>query len=140
MCTDDENDCNYYSDENSIKICFNTKQECQSNGYNFLRGKICLQECNDYKDGDTQSNTLINCYQDIESCAQDNLLYHTQSPKKCYRNTCPNDLYPKLLEGTENINEFIYCLNLNKKISKGFCKDTCDDDECYFIDNENIFI
>ena len=128
-------ECDYHSTENTVKICYENKQECQDNHYLYLQGKKCLKECNGFIYEDTADNILKYCYATVDDCILNNLNYYTLSPKKCYSSSCPGGLYPKYpVENNRNL--CIDCTNL--KISNNFCKESCDNTECYFIDNEAI--
>ena len=134
ICSNEE--CNYHSTENTVKICYNSKQDCKNANYEYFQEKKCLIECNGYEDGDAQSNSLKYCYADLDACKSDNHIYYTDPPnKKCYASSCPTGLYPKKIE--ENKYLCTSCSDL--KISNGYCKDNCENDECYFIGDNNCY-
>ena len=129
MCSNEE--CTYYSNENDIKICYDTKQDCNDKDYLYLQGKKCLKECN----GFIYEDDILNvCYATLDDCIGDNHNYYTLSPKKCYSSSCPEGFhlkYPVESDGYLCID----CTNL--KISNIYCKESCDDNECYFEDTNS---
>ena len=134
MCSNNQCD-NFYGENSGIKICYDSTIACKNAGYSFYNGNECLSGCGGYIDGDAADNILKYCFSDIDECSSKGYIYfdNTQSSPKCYRSSCHNGLYPKEIEG--NKYDCVTCTS--SKISKGFCKETCDDDECYFTNSEN---
>ena len=133
MCSNQ--DCsNYYADENSVKICFDSISACKAKEYIYYQNNKCLTECIGYKDGDESDTNLIYCFPSVSDCIEKNYKYYDLSSEKCYRSSCPNGYYPKY-PSQNNGYECVNCANL--KISNDFCKDNCEDGECFFIDDSN---
>ena len=83
ICYNTDANCNYYSNENPIKKCYNTKQECKNANYLYFQDKKCLLGCSGFEDGDAEENTLKYCYPTINDCIIDGHIYYTQTPNKC---------------------------------------------------------
>ena len=134
MCSNVE--CNnYYAENNGIKICYDSTTACKNDLYLFYHDTKCLLECTSYIDGDAPDNTLKYCFTDINDCVSKGNKYYdeTQTPSKCYRSSCPSGLYPQFIQSTNGYS----CTNCpNGKISNGYCKDTCEDNECYFLNSK----
>ena len=86
-----------------------------------------------YEDGDASNDVLKDCFNNLADSISAGCKYYTESPKKCYHSSCPSGLYPE-----SQTNGGYLCTNCqNSKISKGFCKNSCDNDECYFENDPN---
>ena len=138
MCTDA--DCvSFYAiidSDNNIKKCYESKSACKNDNYKYYKDNQCLLECNDFKEGRIEDDgTLKLCFDNIAACISKGYKYYTQPDNKCYSSSCPNDLYPQ--QDTTITGGFLCTSCDDLKISKGYCKSSCDDDECYFIDNTN---
>ena len=125
---------NFYSEENGMKICYDTTTDCYNDGYHYYQSNKCLKECLGYEDGDNTGTDSIYCFPTIFDCIARNYRYYELSSRKCYSNSCPTNYYPKY-PSENNGYQCIDCSNL--KISNGFCKDNCENDECFFIDENN---
>ena len=132
-----------FSNEDGIIKCFDSISDCKDNGYNYIRNdEECLKDCTSYRAGEDSDSTLIRCFDSKEDCQHNGLIFYT-SDKKCYNDISSfENYYPHEFDSQNKPKEdssgntFSTC-NLNlPKISKNFCKEHCDEDECYYLSSQ----
>ena len=139
-----QTECNFYTDESPIKKCYNNKQDCYQDGFKYLKNKKCLRFCNDFINGNANEGDIIECFDNQDKCRDNGYYYYITSPKICYRDSCPNGLYPNQLDSNSkpiqdnNGNTCSDCSSNYPKISDSHCKTECDfNTECYFLEHPN---
>ena len=87
--------CNYYIRINKgIKKCV-TEAECKLS-YQYLKGKECVEECDDYKaidNASTPTSQLTKCFEELSNCFNEYTFYNINE-KKCW-NQLPLDYCKK---------------------------------------------
>ena len=138
------NECDYHTDDNGVEICYNSREECFTHNYKYFKGKTCSQNCYDYINGEqeSQGGISIDCFTDINDCINKGFYFYTSSPKKCYH-SCPSPLNPNFLENDKpkednSLSTCSSCDSNFSKLSKGYCKLKCDEDECYYLSSPKI--
>ena len=141
---------NLYSNEGGVIKCFDSVSSCRAKEYTFIKnGRECLKFCDSYIAGEDSlsDTTLIRCFDNQEKCKDEGLNYYisNSNPKKCYesistfKNQYPNELGTDLKPKEDlNGNTFSSCNSNFPKLSNNYCKENCDDNECYYINNPKI--
>ena len=79
-CTD-TNDY-YYTISNQVKKCA-LEEDCTSLNYKYLKGRECIEECNDYK-GYDDSIYFVKCFE-MNECFSRGYKYYNTAEKKCWK-------------------------------------------------------
>ena len=79
----------YKNDDPEIKRCYANEEECISDEYKYIQGKICLKECPDYKvksavSSQNRITSLGKCYEDINACISKGYKYYNIEKKECW--------------------------------------------------------
>jgi len=154
--------CNFYFNDNGIKKC---KTDCT--GYNFIKGKECLNSCDGYKANYrvTTPATAQICLTDLDECFGQNYIYYNTQLKQCWtRSEKPSDYYIKSInfgkyeivadcsgsleyEETDGDNNYCYsieqCKSLGKFKKGNKCVDECTsaaDSSLKFIYNSECLL
>ena len=127
---------NYFPLNNGVKLCVDLDY-CTDRNYKYLKGKECIEECNDFKaiDNSGSSPTMIQCLLELSDCNSKGFKLYNINEKKCWKNlpdgycrkpnnnnngayeVIPiNDNY--YYEETEGTNQIKYCVSSCKAEGK----------------------
>ena len=134
-------ECEFHTNDNEIKKCFNSRADCYEAHYQYFRDKICMENCDYFINGEVVGGS-IDCFIDQEDCKSKGFLFYTSNPRKCYH-TCPTPLHPHFFENDfpKEDSAGSTCSDCSleyQKLSNGYCKEKCDDNECYFLSQPKI--
>ena len=150
---------NYYYKKTNLVQCA-TLQQCIEKGFNYIKGKECVDECDGYKverivDNDGQIQEIGKCFSEAKDCENVGYKFITEN-KTCLKScddyktseespisvngtncftTCPSNYpYKDIVSGKK------FCLMLCKKyFYKNECKDVCESGTYYFDNNFECF-
>ena len=129
--------CDYYFPiNNGVKLCV-ALNYCTERHYDYLKGKECLEECNDFKaiDNSGASSSPIKCLLDLSDCINDSFKLYNNNEKKCWKklpngycrkpNTLNDGSYEIIpindkyyFEEIESGNQIKYCVSSCKAVGK----------------------
>ena len=131
--------------------CYKDEDDCKSNGFNYIKGNECLEECRPYfevVDVSVTDNYLKKCFESVKECINNNYYYYNTEMLKCW-SICPDNMFSTIVDSEgKPIEDFSKSTCVNKcgndypKHTAGInvCKKECDDGEFYAIDEPNTCI
>ena len=126
----------YYKKGYKTLKCVNSEADCINAGYNYLHGKECIKNCDNYYkliDG----NNIIKCYDNYEIAFEENreFKFYDIILKQCWK-TFPSGYFVKYVnnngENYEIVSECEKYYYLNSD-DHNYCVDNCKDMNLYFI-------
>ena len=128
------------SENNNIKICYNSQEECIRDGYFYMKnGNECVYNCEtgkfkvDYKtNSENEVIELGKCFDDITSCKNNGYNYYSTIELKCWKFSCPSEMktneldsnnLPKDEGGNTCVSE---CGTTFHRSSGNICKEKCN--------------
>ena len=128
----------FYSKINNVKKCFNSEEECKSNGYQYVNYFECLKKCSGYTIDNEEETELIKCFDDLDSCiAKTGYLYYNKDEKKCWEK-CPNKYTSINKDGNkyECLEECPYYYYIDYITNIKYCLNSCKEQNLFFFKGE----